>query len=292
MSENGSDIEKLKTLLGYWIEHNREHIAENRKWLQKAETGGLQGAAKRLEKVIELSEEVNHQMEHALEGLGGDSGSEASGEGVPRPHGHPHRSAAAHRGNEGVGPHGRSPHHHAHPHRHIELHQIGAIRTPYTDHVPKDLCDFEDPAKAPGHEAPADRGDAGGPGGGGREPGEESPFRIVLDEAYREGLLRLETLTYVFVLFHLDRSEGSPPLVVTPRNGGGIKVGVFASRSPSRPNRIGLSIVRVLGVSGAVVRISPIDVYDGTPLLDIKPYFGSRDRKPDAGDGWMRGMER
>lgn len=262
MSENVSDIEKLKALIGYWIEHNREHIAENRKWLQKAETGGLHGAAKRLEKVIELSEEVNHQMEHALEGLGGVSGSEASGEGV------------------------------SHPHRHIELHQIGAIRTPYTDHVPKDFCDSEDPAQAPGHGAPADRGDAGGPGEGGREPDDESPFRIVLDEAYREGLLRLETMTYVFVLFHFDRSEGPPPLVVTPRNGGGTKVGVFSSRSPSRPNRLGLSIVRVLGVWGAVVRISPIDVYDGTPLLDIKPYFGSRDSKPDAGDGWMRGGER
>lgn len=66
-----------------------------------------------------------------------------------------------------------------------------------------------------------------------------------------------------------------------------IEVGVFASRSPHRPNPIGLSIVELRAIEGNEILISGIDVYNGTPLLDIKPYINLIDVKPDANDGWF-----
>jgi tRNA (adenine37-N6)-methyltransferase len=257
MPDETSETRKLSVLLGYWIEHNREHIAENTAWVKKAENAGLKEVADRLKKTVELSEKANHQMEHARESL-----EEALGK-APQPHRGDLRTAA--------GPHAA----HAHPpaHRHIEFHQIGTIRTPYRDRVPPDAAE---------------------------EKGNEV-FSIVVNEGFGDGLVKLGSFSYIYVLSHLDRPRGLParpdepsarpqgrsPLIVTPPKGGGVEVGVFASRSPDRPNPIGLSVVRVLSVSGNVVRVSAIDVLDETPLLDIKPYFGSSDSKPDAGDGWL-----
>jgi tRNA (Thr-GGU) A37 N-methylase len=67
----------------------------------------------------------------------------------------------------------------------------------------------------------------------------------------------------------------------------GTEIGLFATRAPSRPNPIGLSVVRVRGVDGSRVEISPIDAFDGTPLLDLKPYVDGLDAKSDADVGWI-----
>jgi tRNA (Thr-GGU) A37 N-methylase len=229
MPGESHEAEKLAVLLGYWIEHNREHIAENRAWMEKAEKAGLREVANHLEKAVELSMEANHHMEHAREGVGdalaedararptNRQGARASGSSV-----HP------------AGSHGE----HRQVHRHIELHQIGTIRTPYRDRVPPGV----------------------------REEEGKEDFSVVVNEEFREGLEKLGSFSHIYVLFYQDRPQ-------VPSD---------------RPNQIGLSVVRVLGVSGNVVRTSAIDALDETPLLDIKPCFGSSDSKPDAGE-WRLG---
>ena len=70
-----------------------------------------------------------------------------------------------------------------------------------------------------------------------------------------------------------------------------MEVGLFASRSPVRPNPIGLSIVRLKRIEGNVVYTSGLDVFDGTPLLDIKPYIKGLDSKDDANYGWIKELD-
>jgi len=67
--------------------------------------------------------------------------------------------------------------------------------------------------------------------------------------------------------------------------------GLFATRHPARPNGIGLTVVRLTGRVGAVLQVSGIDVLDGTPLIDIKPYIPRFDSFPDASEGWLDGRE-
>ena len=114
-------------------------------------------------------------------------------------------------------------------------------------------------------------------------PGE---FWISLQPEYAAGLADLTKYRYVYVLFYMDQVPGPAKMLVSPPWAGGIEVGLFASRSPQRPNPIGLSIVEVKEITGNEITISGIDVYNGTPLLDIKPYIKSLDIKPDANDGW------
>ena len=77
---------------------------------------------------------------------------------------------------------------------------------------------------------------------------------------------------------------------VSPPWANGLRVGLFASRSPLRPNPIGLSVVRVKGIENNRVYTSGLDVFDGTPLLDIKPYINDLDSKCDANNGWVQNM--
>ena len=76
--------------------------------------------------------------------------------------------------------------------------------------------------------------------------------------------------------------------MVSPPWAKGKKVGVFASRSPVRPNPIGLSIVRIKKIVGNKIYTSGLDVFDGTPLLDIKPYIKDLDNKDNANYGWVK----
>jgi tRNA-Thr(GGU) m(6)t(6)A37 methyltransferase TsaA len=151
--------------------------------------------------------------------------------------------------------------HHEHAvsvgHKHIEFHQIGTIRTPYKDRAPH--YPEEDAA---------------------------GEFRIIVNEEYTDGLDGLDAFGYVYVLSYLDRTSHHSPLRVSPPGAQGKQVGIFASRSPDRPNPIGLSVVRVKEIKGNVVTISGIDVLDNTPLIDVKPYMRKSDVKMDAGDGW------
>ncbi|MGM0365191.1 MAG: tRNA (N6-threonylcarbamoyladenosine(37)-N6)-methyltransferase TrmO [Actinomycetota bacterium] len=100
---------------------------------------------------------------------------------------------------------------------------------------------------------------------------------IEIYEEYRPGLEGLKKYEYVIVLFYFDRQQGysltaRPPGAEEPR-------GVFATRSPRRPNHIGVSVVKLLEVEGNLLKVKGIDMLDGTPVIDIKPYVGDLDNR-------------
>lgn len=94
----------------------------------------------------------------------------------------------------------------------------------------------------------------------------------------------------IWVIFWFDRNPGWRPKVLPPRSTSGRK-GVFSTRSPHRPNPLGLSALRLLGVEGLHVRVGGVDLLDGTPVLDIKPYVPYTDAFPDARSGWLAAPE-
>jgi len=122
-----------------------------------------------------------------------------------------------------------------------------------------------------------------------------APATIELISGFnRKEMVRgLETFSHIWVqfLFHESLLEGWKATVRPPRMGGAERVGVFATRSPHRPNHIGLSAVRLLGVrlSGDSVHldIGGVDLLDGTPVLDIKPYIPYSDCLEEATRGWL-----
>lgn len=120
------------------------------------------------------------------------------------------------------------------------------------------------------------------------QPQKDAPgeFWITLNPEYQEGLDQLLTYRYLYVIYYLDQIQDSN-LRAHPTWAPEIEVGVFASRSPKRPNPIGLSIVELKGIEGNEILISGIDVYNNTPLLDLKPYIRVLDLKDDANDGWF-----
>lgn len=121
------------------------------------------------------------------------------------------------------------------------------------------------------------------------------PARIVFEPEYRiaEAVRGLEDFDYLWIVWVFSQSEGHEwsPTVRPPRLGGNRRVGVFATRSPFRPNPIGLSSVRIVSIEqtadfGPVINISGADLMNGTPLLDIKPYLPYTDAHPDARSGF------
>ena len=118
--------------------------------------------------------------------------------------------------------------------------------------------------------------------------------KIVFEPAYRiaEALRGLEDFTYIWLIWGFSASEGWSPTVRPPRLGGNVRMGVFATRSPFRPNPIGLSSVRLESIekdgdNGQVLIVSGADLMDGTPIYDIKPYLPGVDAHPDAADGFV-----
>lgn len=115
--------------------------------------------------------------------------------------------------------------------------------------------------------------------------------QVVLESDYNasEALRGLEGFDYIWLLwgFNLNRSVSHSSTVRPPRLGGNERIGVFASRSPFRPNPIGLSSVRIEGINGAVITVSGADLADGSPIYDIKPYIPYTDSHPDARDGFV-----
>lgn len=131
---------------------------------------------------------------------------------------------------------------------------IGVIRTPYADMAPFQA----------------------------KEDDSSGEFILELDEQYASGLQDLEKRRYVIVLFHIDRArgyDGSNTAHPPSMNGG--TTGLFASRSPNRPNPIGLDVARVLKVEGKRVLTSGLSALDGTPLLDVKPYITVDRKEPE-----------
>ncbi len=123
----------------------------------------------------------------------------------------------------------------------------------------------------------------------------ESRARIVFLPRYRtpDALRGIEGFSHLWLLFDfsLAHTDGFSPTVRPPRLGGNTRVGVFASRSPFRPNHIGLSSVRLISVEhtancGDVLIVSGADLLDGTPIYDVKPYLPFTDSHPDAKEGY------
>jgi tRNA-Thr(GGU) m(6)t(6)A37 methyltransferase TsaA len=103
-------------------------------------------------------------------------------------------------------------------------------------------------------------------------------------------LRALDGFSHLVVIFHCDRAR-PPSLVVTPYLGD-VECGVFATRSPSRPNPIGLSVVRLISVSGTVLEIEDVDLLDGTPILDLKPFVPAFDVPfTEVRIGWLEGRD-
>lgn len=112
---------------------------------------------------------------------------------------------------------------------------------------------------------------------------------ISVDERWAAGLKDIETCSHIIVLYWLHQSRRD--LVLQSPRHYGTQRGTFAIRSPVRPNHIALSVVRLLGVDGTKLSVRGIDCLDGTPLVDLKPYFASTDAIPDAVVGWHRDRE-
>lgn len=132
-----------------------------------------------------------------------------------------------------------------------------------------------------------------------RQSREESPIltRIVFEPEYRvpEALRGIEGYSHLWILWGFsegerlkvrgERGEWSPT-VRPPRLGGNTRMGVFATRSPFRPNPLGLSSVRLIGIEDGDLIVSGADVLDGTPIYDIKPYLSFSDSHPEAINGF------
>ncbi|KLU65082.1 putative tRNA (adenine(37)-N6)-methyltransferase [Desulfosporosinus acididurans] len=141
----------------------------------------------------------------------------------------------------------------------INYHPIGTIHTPYFSF------------NAPHQSLPDAPGD----------------FWITLNPEYAQALKSLDSFNYVYVLYHLDQVNSPLELLTHSPWAPELEIGLFASRSPKRPNPIGLSIVKIKEIQGSEIIISGIDAFNGTPLLDIKPYIQFRDNVEDANNGWF-----
>ncbi|HEX9011162.1 MAG TPA: tRNA (N6-threonylcarbamoyladenosine(37)-N6)-methyltransferase TrmO [Holophagaceae bacterium] len=147
---------------------------------------------------------------------------------------------------------------------------IGVVRSPYRNRI-----------DAP-HQAPVVAG---------TEAGEPAEATLELDPSIpKEALRDLAGFERVWLIFAFHRSEGWAPLVQPPR-GPRAKRGVLATRSPHRPNALGLSAVELVAVEGCTLRLRGVDLLDGTPVLDIKPYVPYADAFPEARAGWIDAVD-
>ena len=105
-----------------------------------------------------------------------------------------------------------------------------------------------------------------------------------------EALRDLEGFARLWLIFAFHKSDGWAPMVRPPR--GQQKRGVLATRSPHRPNALGLSAVELLAVAGRTLHLRGVDLLDGTPVLDIKPYVPYADAFPDSAAGWIDAVDR
>ena len=124
---------------------------------------------------------------------------------------------------------------------------------------------------------------------------EDAIGKIVFEPEYRrkEALRGIEEYSHLWLIWEFSKAkrESWTPTVRPPRLGGNKKIGVFATRSPFRPNPIGLSSVKLLGVLedkelGQVLIVGGADILDGTPIYDVKPYLAYTDSHPDAKGGF------
>ncbi len=110
--------------------------------------------------------------------------------------------------------------------------------------------------------------------------------RVEIFSEYLEGLKDLIGFSHVFLLYHFHRARGFSlkvePYMDKERRG------VFATRGPGRPNPIGLSLVRLDGIQENILHVRDVDIIEGTPLLDIKPYVPAFDKRKRVKIGWLK----
>ena len=111
--------------------------------------------------------------------------------------------------------------------------------------------------------------------------------RVEVFPEYAAGLADLDGFSHITLICHFHRAHGYKLRVTTPHREG--LRGLFATRAPHRPNPIGISTVRLLKVEGRILHIVDLDIIDGTPLLDIKPYVPLFIRQETWKNGWLEG---
>ncbi len=144
----------------------------------------------------------------------------------------------------------------------ITLSPIGTIRSPFCD-----LVDMPIQPKGAG----------------------ETLASIEIKEQYLEGLHDLDGFSHVYLIYHFHKVQEAQLSVIPFNDHTNTQRGVFSTRTPMHPNSIGLSIVELVKVEENIVTIRGVDVFDGTPLLDIKPYIENFDKVEGATrSGWMQ----
>ncbi|SHO51717.1 tRNA (N6-threonylcarbamoyladenosine(37)-N6)-methyltransferase TrmO [Desulfopila aestuarii] len=108
---------------------------------------------------------------------------------------------------------------------------------------------------------------------------------VVVHEEFAEGLRDLEDFSHIYLIYQFHKATRTELTVVPFMDT--VSRGVYATRSPLRPNHIGISIVNLVSVKGNTVNVRGIDILDGTPLLDIKPFIAAFDQVAESRDGWM-----
>jgi len=111
------------------------------------------------------------------------------------------------------------------------------------------------------------------------------PGTVEVYPEFQDGLADLDGFSHIILLYHFHRSQGYKLRVVPFLDSE--QRGLFATRSPKRPNPIGLSVVALVGLTGNILQIANVDILDGTPLLDIKPYFPDFHDSGTLRTGWL-----
>ena len=119
----------------------------------------------------------------------------------------------------------------------------------------------------------------------------EGLIELLEGRNFEQALDDLEGIEKIWLIYWFDRNPNWKPKVQVPR-GPRVKRGVFATRSPHRPNPIGLSLVDLISIDGLKLRVANVDLLDGTPILDIKPYLPAVEAYPGAKAGWIDDVER
>lgn len=114
--------------------------------------------------------------------------------------------------------------------------------------------------------------------------------RAELLPEYAEGLSDLDGFSHIYLIYHFHRAKGEVKMRVKPYMES-VERGLFAMRSPRRPNPIGISIVRLTGIEGNMLLLDEVDILDGTPLLDIKPYTEKFDVRQGVRSGWQDAID-
>ncbi len=117
----------------------------------------------------------------------------------------------------------------------------------------------------------------------------EGVIELYPRDGFLHALSDIDGFERLIVLFHFHQVENWKPKVLPPRSS--VRRGVLATRSPHRPNPIGLTVVRLMGVRGLCLDVKDLDILEGTPVLDIKPYIPYADAFPGARAGWLEDEE-